>query len=80
MEAVTKYKMKIVEYLCKNLGKNPSIIFIYRMGKVLNTDEIFNHLIKNTTFFQDIMNRSSDFDIEHSIDGFEAFITLCKNL
>ncbi len=48
------------------------------MGKMFNTDEIYNHLLKNTTFF--LLSRESDFDIEHSIDGFDAFITLCKNL
>ena len=55
MDAVTKYKMLIVEYLLNNLGKNPSIFFIYKMAKMLNTDEIFNHILKKTTLFKNVI-------------------------
>ena len=80
MDAATKYKMLITEYLFKHLGKNPSIVLLYKMGKMLNIDEMFNHIIKKTNLFKSLINKESDFDIEHSIDGFEALITLCKNL
>ena len=80
MDACTKYKMLIVEYLFKNLGKNPSIFYIYKMAKMLNTDEIFNHLLKTTTSFKNVIEDETKHNFDHSIDGFEAFITLCKNL
>ena len=80
MDAITKNKMLITEYLFKHLGKNPSIVLLYKMGRMLNIDEMFNHIIKKTNLFQSLINKQSDFDIEHSIEGFEALITLSKNL
>ena len=79
MDAASKYKIQILEYLFKYIGKNPSIVLLYKMGKMLNSDEIFNHLLNKTNLLKDAFEKESDACFEHAIDGFEAFVNLCKN-
>ena len=82
MEAVTKSKMKIFEYLFKYIGKNSSIVFLYKMGKMLNTDEMFNYLLNKTNLLKEAINKVSDGsedNFNHAINGFESFVILCKN-
>ena len=79
IDAASKYKIQILEYLFKYIGKNPSIVFLYKMGKMLNSDEIFNHLLNKTNLLKEAFNKETDPVFDHSIDGFEAFVNLCKN-
>jgi len=74
-----KVKMQILEYLFKNIGKNPAVIFLIKMGKMLNTDEIFTHLLITTNLFKEALNKENNDCFSHAIDAFEAFISLCKN-
>ena len=54
-EESKKAKMQILEYLFKNIGKNPAVIFLIKMGKMLNTDEIFTHLLITTNLFKEAL-------------------------
>ena len=80
IEEAKKAKFKILEFLFKHVGKNVSIVFLYQMGKMLDKDEIFNHLLNNCDdLFEKAINKEDDFDFSHAMDGFEAFINLCRN-
>ena len=46
---------------------------------MLDKDEIFNHLLNNTDLFQKAIDKENDSDFSHAMDGFEAFVNLCKN-
>ena len=79
IDEAKKMKIKILEFLFENVGKNVSIVLLYQMGKMLDKDEIFNHLLNNTDLFEKAINKEKESDFSHAIDGFEAFVNLCKN-
>ena len=78
-EAANKVKMKILEFLFKNIGKNVCIVLLYQMGKMLNIDNLFNHILNNTNLLGEALSKESEDCFSHAIEGFEAFIILSKN-
>ena len=81
IEAVNRIKLRIVEFFFRFIGKNPCIIYLVKMSKMLKNDDIFNHILNTTNLFKEALKREEDDDsgISHAIDGFEAFLFSCKN-
>jgi hypothetical protein len=52
LDNVKKAKIQILEFLFKNIGKNIAIVYLYKMTKMLNKDEIFNHILNKTSLFK----------------------------
>ena len=79
-EPAKKAKFQILEFFFKNIGKNICIVYLYKMAKMCNVNEIFNHLLNTTNLFKEALtNKEKDYSFEHAIDIFEEFVSLCKN-
>ena len=80
-EAAKSTKIKILEFFFINIGKNPCIVFLYKMARMLENDWIFEHISNTTNLLKDAFERENEESalFAHAIDGFEEFIILCKN-
>ena len=78
LDNVKKAKIQILEFLFKNIGKNIAIVYLYKMTKMLNKDEIFNHILNKTSLFKDAIAKEYNDSFDHAIEGFEEFIKLCN--
>ena len=78
-ESIKNTKMQIIEFYFSHIGKNPCIVFLYKMARMLKNDDIFNHILNTTNLLRDALTKENDDSFSHAIDGFEAFIILCKN-
>ena len=77
-DSAKKAKIQILEFLFKNIGKNICIVYLYKMTKMLNKDEIFNHILNKTNLFMEAIAKECNECFGHAIDGFEEFIKLCN--
>ena len=78
-EAAKNTKIKIFEFYFIHIGKNCCIVYLYRMGKMLKNDDMFNHIINTTNLLIDALTKEKNDNFSHAIDGFEAFMNLCEN-
>ena len=78
-DSAKKAKIQIVEFFFPNIGKNPCIVYLYKMVKMLNSDKIFEHILNNTNLISEAFKKEDDACFGHAIDGFEALINLCKD-
>lgn len=77
-------KMKCVNFMVKNLGKNIASVFLLKIVNTCNNkDDIFNYIINETNLlevtFQREREEGTDGEFGHCIDNFEKFLSLCKN-
>ena len=77
--ASKKVKIQILEYLFPRIAKNPCIVFLYKMAKMLNNDWMFEHISITTHLFKDAFEKENDANFTHAIDGFEELIILCSD-
>ena len=76
---IKETKMKCVDFMVKNLGKNISSIYLLKMGEVCNNnDDIFNYLINESNLLEETLNRKGD-EFGHCVEHLEEFISICKN-
>ena len=76
---IKETKMKCVDFMVKNLGKNISSIYLLKMGEVCNNnDDIFNYLINESNLLEMTLNREGD-EFGHCVEHLEEFISICKN-
>ena len=80
-EAINNTKLRIVQFFFPHIGKNPCIVYLYKMTKMLKNDDIFNCILNTTNLFQEAFSEENKHksDFSHAIDGFESFIVLCTN-
>ena len=76
--ASKKVKIQILEFLFPHIAKNPCIVFLYKMARMLNNDWIFEHISITTNLFKDAFEKENDANFTHAIDGFEELIVLCS--
>ena len=75
---IKETKMKCVNFMVKNLGKNCSSIYLLKMGNTCNNkDDIFNYLINESNLLKETLNREGDV-FGHCIDHLEQFISICR--
>ena len=73
-------KMKCVEFMINNLGKNIVSIYLLRFTELCNNNnDIFNYIINESTLLKDTFKREDTDNLGHCIEQFEQFISMCKN-
>ena len=77
---IKEIKMKCVDFMIKNLGKNIAGAYLLKMENISNNkNEIFNYIIKETNLLKERLQRKKDGSFGHCIDDFEKFISSCNN-
>ena len=76
---IKETKMKCVDFMVKNLGKNVCSVYLLKMGEMCNNkDDIFNHLINESNLLNETLNREGD-EFGHCINHLEEFMSMCKS-
>ena len=76
---IKKTKMKCVDYLVKNLGKNIGSVYLLKMENICDNDnDIFNYIINETNLLKETLKRNDD-SFGHSIDNLEKFLSFCTS-
>ena len=76
---IKEIKMKCVNFMIKNLGKNIAGVYLLKMENISNNkNEIFNYIIKETNLLKERLQIKED-TFGHCIDVFEKFISSCNN-
>ena len=71
-------KMKCVDFMVKNLGKNTASLYLIKIGNTCNNkNDIFNYIINETNLIKDILQekQKNDYDFAHCIDNLEKFLS-----
>ena len=76
---IKEIKLKCLEFMINNLGKNISSIYLLRMTELSkNKYDIFNYIINESNLLKETLKRDSD-DFGHCMEHFEVFISMCKS-
>jgi len=78
LNEVKKIKLKYLNYLVSNLGKNVASVILLQMGKMCTTNDMFNYLLNETDLIKKAIDRDGDEVFNHCLEKFEEFMHFCK--